>query len=522
MTTALIGSTRPAMRGRGAPIPLLGAGLVAAGVAVVPMVYLLARVGERGWGRAGEILTRPSTLRLTLRSLELGLSVTAACVVLGVGLAWLVTNTDLPGRRIWQVALALPLALPSYVAGWAWIGWRPELAGRTGAFAVLTLISYPYVYLPALAALRRCDPALADVSRTAGNGALATFVRVTLPQIRVAVIGGALLVGLYVLSDFGAVATMRYQVLTHAIFRAYRASFDRTTAAVLGAVLAVLAIVIVALVARVDRRALGHLAARPPRPQPVTELGWARWLAVLAPIATLALALGVPAIGLVSWSRRGDWTPDWSTLGTAALHTLWVGALGALVVVVLGLPVAFLVVRHPGSVSHLAVGSAYAGHALPGVVVGLSMVFFGVRAVPGLYQRLPLLVLAYAVLYLSLGLGALTSAVGGVPRALEHVSRSLGHGPVATWWAVTARLVLPGVGAAATLVFLTVMKELPATLFLRPTGFDTLATRLWDEASSLSRAQAVPYAVAIVVVAALPAALLSIVGERRATRRGVS
>jgi iron(III) transport system permease protein len=521
VTTALAGSTRPRRHHR-APLPLLGAGLVAAGVAVVPMAYLVARVGERGWGRAGEILTRPSTLRLTLRSLELAASVTAACVVIGVALAWLVTSSDLPGRRVWRVALALPLALPSYVAGWAWIGWRPELAGRTGAFAVLTLISYPYVYLPALAAFRRCDPALADVSRTAGNGAQITFLRATLPQIRVAVIGGALLVGLYVLSDFGAVAAMRYQVLTHAIFRAYRASFDRTTAAVLGALLAVLAIVVVAIVARVDRRALGHLAARPPRAQPITPLGRARWPALLAPLTVLGLALGVPAIGLVSWSRRGVWTPDWSVLGTAALHTLWVGALGALVVVALGLPVAFLVVRHPGSVSHLAVGSAYAGHALPGVVVGLAMVFFGVRAVPGVYQRLPLLVLAYAVLYLSLGLGALTNAVGSVPRALEHVSRSLGRGPAATWWAVTVRLVLPGVGAAATLVFLTIMKELPATLFLRPTGFDTLATRLWDEASSLSRAQAVPYAVAIVIVAALPAALLSIVGERRAASRRVS
>ncbi len=491
-------------------------------MAALPLVYLGVRSGEQGWSAAVDVLRRPATAELTWRSIELAGVVTLGCVVLGVGLAWMVASTDVAGRRFWQVALALPLALPSYVAAWGWIGWRPELAGRNGAAIVLITISYPYVYLPTLAALRRCDPALGDVSRTLGRGRLSTFVRVTLPQVRLAVVGGALLVGLYVLSDFGAVATMRYRVLTHAIFRAYRASFDRTTAAVLGCILAALAIAVVAVAALLERRSpTARTIAGPVRPQPVLRLGRLRWPAALVPLSVLGLSLGVPARGLQFWAAQGDWTPDLDELVPAVLNSLQVGAIGAAAVVALGLPVAFLVVRHPGRVSGLASASAYAGHALPGVVVGLAVVFFGIRAAPGLYQRIPLLVLAYVVLFLSLALGVLASAVAQVPPALEEVSRTLGRGPVATWWAVTSRLIAPGVGVAATLVFLTIMKELPATLFLRPTEFDTVATRLWDHTSSFSRSRAVPYAVAIVLLAALPAALLGTVGDR-ASRRGTA
>ena len=152
-------------------------------------------------------------------------------------------------------------------------------------------------------------------------------------------------------------------------------------------------------------------------------------------------------------------------------------------------------------------------NALPGVVIGLSLVFFGIRVVPSLYQRLPLLVVAYVVLFMSLGLGAIQAAVAQVPPSLEDVARTLGRGPMRA--TVTLRLSAPGLGAAATLVFLTAMKELPAALFLRPTGFDTLSTRLWSHVSSLSYAAAAPYAVTIVALAAVPTALLSTLGDRR-------
>jgi iron(III) transport system permease protein len=214
----------------------------------------------------------------------------------------------------------------------------------------------------------------------------------------------------------------------------------------------------------------------------------------------------------------GTSTTDWSAFATALGNTLRVSLLGAIAVIALAFPVALLTVRHPGVLSRGATQAAYAGHALPGVVVGLSLVFFGIQVVPGLYQELPLLILGYVVLYLSLGLGAVEAGIAQIPPALEDVARTLGRTRRGVWWSVTARLAAPGIGAAATLVFLTVMKELPATLFLRPTGFETLATELWSHLAGLSRAAAAPYAAAIVLLAALPTALLATVGDQRRRR----
>lgn len=501
---------------------MAGAALAAA-VALLPLGYLVLRATEQGWAEVEATLLRERTLTLALRSLELAAIVTAGSLVLGIGFAWLVARTDLPGRRVVQVLLGLPLALPSYVAAFGWIGWRPELAGRNGAALVLITISYPYVYLPVMAALRRGDPALDDVARSLGLGPVATFLRVTLPQVRTAAAGGGLLVGLYVLSDFGAVATMRHEVLTNVIYSSYRGSFDRTPAAVLGCVLATMAVVVVVLERLTGRRSrrTARVGAGTPRHRAVHRLGAARWPLLLLPIGWLVVALGVPADGLRQWFTEGSSRPDGERFVEATANTLQVGALGALAVIALAFPLALLSVRHPGWLSRTAVAAAYAGHALPGVVVGLSLVFFGIGYATPIYQELPLLVLAYVVLFLSLALGSLQSAIGQVPPGLDGVARSLGRTGLGAWWSVTVRLTAPGVGAAATLVFLTIMKELPATLFLRPTGFDTLATQLWSHTSSFSKAAAAPYAAAIVLLAALPTALLSSLGaDRRAGGRG--
>ncbi len=493
--------------------------VVAASLAVLPLVYLVIRATDRGRAGVEATLLRRQTLDLALRSLELSAIVTVLTLAIGITLAWLVTRTDIPARRFVQVAAGLPLALPSYVAAWSWIGYRPDLAGRTGAIVVLTTITYPYVYLPVMAALRRCDPSLEDAARSLGHGPWSVFRRVVLPQVRPAATGGGLLVGLYVLSDFGAVATMRYPVLTHTIYRSYQASFDRTPAAVLGCVLAVLTVAIVVIEGRTRRRReVAKVGAGAVRTQPVIRLGVLRWPALLIPAAVVTVSLGIPAWGMRRWFTRGSSRTDWAEFWQAAGNTLQVGALGAIVVIALAAPVALMSVRHPGWLSRTAVRSAYAGHALPGVVVGLALVFFGIRYATPIYQKLPLLILAYAVLFLSLGLGAIQAAVSQIPPSLEDVARSLGRSGFGAWRAITLRLSAPGIGAAATLVFLTIMKELPATLFLRPTSFDTLATRLWSHTSSLAYAAAAPYAVAIVLLAALPTALLATLGDRTSRR----
>lgn len=476
----------------------------------------MVRAGESGWAAAWEIVVRERTVRLVLRSLGLTAAVTGVCLVVGVGLAWLTTRTDLPGRRPLAVVAALPLAVPSYVAAYAWISTFPGLAGFWGTLLVLSACTYPYVYLPVVAALRRADPSLEEVSRSLGHSSLATFLRVTMAQIRPAAAAGGLLVGLYVLSDFGAPSLLRYDVFTRVIHASYRSSFDRTPAAVLSIILVVLTIAITVAETRSRGRAgqarVGSGVARTASP---LSLGRSAPLGVLACTGVAAVALAFPAGSLAYWLVVGSSAHvDVGRLADAASATVVVAVLGALVTTLLAVPVGILAARFTGRSVRVLEQATYAGHALPGVVVALALVFLGVRYLRPLYQEVPLLVLGYAVLFLPAAVGAVRASVAQSPRRLEEVSRSLGFGPMSTLRRVTVPLAGPGIATGAALVLLTAMKELPATLLLRPTGMDTLATRLWTETGSGAYAAAAPYAAALVLLAIVPAVLLTRVQTR--------
>ncbi|HEX5567049.1 MAG TPA: ABC transporter permease subunit, partial [Streptomyces sp.] len=285
--------------GRRPPLLLVAAASLAGALALLPLLYLGVRALERGPAYAWDAVATDRTLELLVRSLGLAAVVVTACLVLGVSLAWLTVRTALPGARMWSVLATLPLAVPSYVAAFAWISAAPGLAGFPGAALALTLACYPYVYLPVTAALRGIDPAQEEAARSLGHGPLHTFRRVTLPQLRPAAAGGGLLVALYVLSDFGAVSIMRYDTFTLAIHTSYKASFDRTPAAALSVVLVVMTVLLVAAESRTRGRA-GHArtgggTARPAPPAPLGALRWPAlgWCTAVAaagvvfPLATL-------------------------------------------------------------------------------------------------------------------------------------------------------------------------------------------------------------------------------------------
>ena len=505
----------PSPARRGAPRPLLAAAVATGALACVPLVYLAVRALEAGPGTVVEILARPRTAELLARSALLGGSVTAACLVLGCGLAWLLTRTDLPGRRVWAAVLALPLAVPSYVAGFTWIAEWPGLAGFPGAFLVLTLVSYPYVLLPVAAALLASDGGLEEVARSLGRGPGRVLLTVTLRRVRPTAAAAGLLVALYVLSDFGAVSLMRYETFTLGIFTSYRATFDRTPAAVLGCALVALAALLTWAEHRARGRAGGWIGRGTPRPPVPARLGGFRPLALLTVAAVAVAALGVPAVSLVRWTLAGTSAGiDWAGLGGATVATLQVAGLGAVLTTVLAMPVGVLAARYRGRTVTAVETAAYAGHALPGVTIGLALVFVGIRLVPAVYQELPLLLVGYAVLFLPLAVGAVRTAVAAAPVGHEEVARSLGCGRTAAFARVTLPRALPGIVAGAALVFLTVAKELPVTLMLRPTGTDTLAVQLWSHTGAGAFAAAAPYAVVLVVVAAVPSVLLDRAAHR--------
>ncbi len=491
---------------------LLVGGGVAALVGLTPLVYLVIRATEGGLGPLRETVLRARTAELVWNTVELAVAVTVSCVVIGVAAAWLVTSTDLPGRRVWRVVLGLPLAVPTYLAGYAWLNVRPTISGTAGAWMILTLCSYPYVYLPVVAALQRADPAQVEMARSLGRGPVASFLTVTLRQTRVAAASGALLVALYVMSDFGAVSIMRVDVLARGIYNSYRASFDRTPAAILGCVLVVMtmAVVVAESLTRGRGRSARVGAGSTRRGQP-QRLGWVAVPALAASAALVVLAIGVPVWSLFSALSTGRSAGiDWDRVGQATSTTLGWAAAAALLTVALAVPVGVLAARFPGRATRALSGATYLGHALPGIVVALSLVFLGVRVFTPFYQRLPLLLLAYAALFLPLAVGSVEDAVARTPASLEDAARSLGHRSWVVWWRVTIPLALPGLAAACAMVALATMKELPATLILAPTGSRTLATELWTQTGVRAFAAAAPYAAALLVVAIVPSALLSL------------
>ncbi len=495
---------------------------------LIPIGYLLLRSSELGLASSWEVATSARSLELLRNTVTLAVAVTATSIAVAVPIAWLTVRTDLPGRRLWVILTALPLAVPTYVGGFTFIaalsprgmaqGWLaplgvqelPPLYGFFGAWLVLSLFSYPYVLLTVRAALARLDPQLEEVSRSLGHGPVSTFVRIVLPQLRPAVAAGGLLVALYAVSDFGAVSLMRYDSFTRGIFTQYRASLDRSTAAVLGLVLVALTVVVVAMEVRARGRQAQHrLHGGTRRPAPPVRLGAWRWPAVALCAALVALAIGLPTYVIAYWLRQGiEAGEPFGEVATFAGNSLRASLAGTALAVVAALPVAALAVRHPSRGSRLIEAACWAGHALPGIVVALALVFFGARVTPALYQTMALLAFAYAVLFLPQALGATRSSLLQISPSQDEASRMLGQGPLRTFTRVVLPQARPGILAGAALVFLTCVKELPATLLLAPTGFTTLATRVWSTTSEAQFGRAAASALALVLLSSVPMAVL--------------
>ncbi len=494
------------------PRALLAAGAVTAVIALIPIGYIALRAVDAGWGRVTEVLWRQRTLETVVTSVGLVVAVTTACLAIGIPTAWLVARSRLPLRRMWLVAVALPLALPSYVVAYAWISLIPGFSGFWAAVLVLTSVSTPYIVLPTAAALRMADPAMEDVARSLGRRPFAAFRLATGPQVWPAAAAGALLVALYTLSDFGAVALLRVDAFTRVIFAAYRGSFDRVSAATLAIILVIFALLLVLLERQVrGRGARWRTSSDVARSAVPVRLSHAWTIVSLLSLGVITVVgLVIPIYSLlerfVQGARGGI---NLAEIGLATINSFGASLLGALVAVTLALPVGILAARYTTRSVRFIESSSFIGHALPAIVVGLSLVLFTLNVVPVLYQTLAALALAYAVIFLPKSLGSTRTAIAGVPPVLEDTARSLGRGPMRAWAATTLRSALPGITAGGVLVLLTAMKELPATLIMRPTGFDTLATELWSRTEIAAYGAAAPYALALVLLAALPAWLLS-------------
>ena len=515
-------------RGRKAPIPLQAAALGVTALVLLPIVYLVARALEAD-ASSWRLIMRWRTVSLTLHTIGLAVAVTLAATAIGVALAWLAVRSDMPGRRVWATLFALPLVIPSYVGAFTLLSALgptgelqrlleplgverlPDITGFPGAFLALTLFTYPYVYLVTVAGIRGLDPAFEEAGRVAGRSRAHVFRTVTLPLLRPSIGAGALLVALYTLHDFGAVSLMRYPTFTQAIFLQYKAAFDRTPAAILSLMLAALALVVVVAERRARSRARyyrsGTGVARPLRPVP---LGRWRWPALVLSAAVIGVGLVLPAGMLLILLARGlaAGTPLNLTIWAAGASALVSGA-GAIFALVAATPIAVLGARYPSSRSRSVESLSYMGYALPGLVVALAFVFLASSYMPLLYQTLPLLVIAYVVMFLPQTAEPLRAGLLQLTPRMEEAARTLGRGRGRILKDIVFPLIAKPALAGAALVFLTAMKELPATLLLRPTGFETLSTRVWTSASAGLYSRAAVPALLLMLLSSVPLAVLA-------------
>jgi iron(III) transport system permease protein len=498
------------------------AGAVAA-LLVSPLLWLVLRAlgaSPAAW----DLLVSDTTLTVLVTSVALVAVVTAGAVLLGVPLAVLTVQTDLPFRRFWTVVGALPLVVPSYIGAFAFVsafGPRGELAGLLGlpiptiygfggTALVLTLFTYPYVFLTTRASLLSLDATLVEAAQTLDHTRWEAFRAVTVPQILPGVAAGALLVALYTLADFGTPNIMRLPVFTQTIY-AELTGFQQGYAALLSLQLLAVTAVILALENRVGVDDSEAYASRAGGTSLRITLGPWRWVALLFAAAVATLCLVVPVAILLHWLARGGVGYAGGGLSFSwafGLNSMYASALAALVATLLAVPVAFLSATADSRLATLIDRATYVGYAVPGIVLGLALVTLGLRAVPALYQTVPMLVFAYVVRFIPQSVGSIRSSVLQVDRRLIEAARTLGRKPGGAFRAVTLPLIAPGVAAGAALVFLTSMKELPATLLLSPIGFDTLVTYIWRVQEAGYYGQAALPALVLVGVSGLSMAVI--------------
>ena len=512
-------------------------------LAATPLFYIIIRaLGAEAhtWGN----LFGAHIPALLANTLSLFVTGSLLGAFLGIALAWLVERTDLPGRGVLRWALALPLVVPAYVGALCYLivfrrggllesaamGWwglgqgqlpLPDLYNLGGATLIVALFTFPYIYLPVGAALRSGNRTIEEAARVSGRTGWGTFRAVTLPLIQPALITGTLLIGLYVLSDFGTMALLRYRTFTVAIYSQFAGGIDRSAAAILSFVLIAVTLPLLASESFFTRNR-GHSAGSSWKPRRPARLGRGRIPALLFALLILTLSLLLPLCVLGGLTLQGIFAPTdvdrvWGVGGDnvwqSALNSLLVAGFAATLAVLLAFAPAYLAARYGGVFARVVTGMSKAGYALPGVIVGLSLVMLFSNWLPVLYGTVFVLALGMAVRFLPQAVASIEAALKVAPANLEGAARVMGRTPLQAFREVTLPVAAPGVIAGWALVFLTAMKELPTAILLRPPGFDTLPVRIWAASSESVYTQAAPPAFALILITMLLLTLLHFRGK---------
>ncbi|TWI57316.1 iron(III) transport system permease protein [Pseudomonas duriflava] len=515
------------------PVAFLAAGLV-----LMPLCVLLwswQHIDGEIWSH----LWSTQLPRLLSNTVTLLVGVSIGVTVVGVSLAWLTSLCEFPGRRWLDWALMLPFAIPAYVLAFVFVGLLdfsgpvqsflrstldlrlrfPPVRSTGGVITVLVLVFYPYVYLLARSAFLAQGRGLTEAARVLGLSPWRAFWRVALPMAWPAIGAGLALAIMETLADFGAVSVFNFDTFTTAIYKTWYGFFSLSSAAQLASLL----LLGVGLVLFGERRIRG--VARPAHERARSGAlyhlhGWKAWLASSWCGLVFACAFCVPLLQLVVWFwQRGRFDLDERYIGLI-LHSLGLGLCAALLTVCLALLLVFARRQAPSRPIRSAIGLANLGYALPGSVLAVAIMlafslldrelvvplshWLGGAGKPILLGSLGALLLAYLIRFLTVAYGPLESALARIRPSLPEASRSLGVGGIGLFVKVYLPLLMPGALSAALLVFVDVLKEMPATLLMRPFGWDTLAVRIFEMTSEGEWARAALPALTLVLVGLLP------------------
>lgn len=517
--------------------------LLLAGVVALPLLVVFAawlQPEAEIWRHLADTVLAD----LVKNTLVLVAGVACGVLVIGVGLAWLTTMCEFPGRRFFDWALMLPLAMPAYVLAFVAAGlfdyagpvqtvlrehfgstdWVPDVRSAGGVIAVMTLVFYPYVYMLARSAFLTQGRATLEAARTLGLGPWRAFFYAVLPMARPAIFAGLALALMETLADFGAVSVFNYDTFTTAIYKAWFGFFSLQAAAQLASLL----LLFVGLALITERslrgRARFHEARNGARARPQRLRGPGAWAASGAAALVFLLAFLLPVAQLSVWAFHALTTDIDARYFGILFHTLLLGGMAALLTVAGALILAVTRRRQADRLTRASVSVATLGYALPGAVlaVGVMVVLTGVdnawvalmRIFDGQWSGRLLggtvvaLLLAYLVRFMAVAFGPIESAFERIPPSLTEAARMLGTGPLESARRIYLPLLRPGLLTAALLVLVDVMKEMPATLMLRPFGWDTLAVRIFELTAEGYWERAALPALTLVLIGLLPIVML--------------
>lgn len=511
---------------RRSPLALIVLSAPVTALVALPVVWVV--VSGLGAGDVWSALLSSGRLKkILLTSLMLTAIVGTASAAIGVFLSWLAERTDIPGGRWLSAASAAPLGVPSFLFAVVLLslagpgGVYQSLTGETASFIygipgsalVLTVACVPFTVILTRNSFLKMDRSLEEAAQSLGAGRLRTLSTITFPLILPAAAAGALLSGLYTLADFGTPALMRTDTFSAAIYTQITTRYSRAGASALSLVLVVLTALMLIGHYQILRQARirgGATVVGAPRDQ----LGFLRWPLALVAWSYVAIVTGIPLLILAIWAFRSGLAGEFGRVLEGVLKTLAVAVPAATISILAAMPIARLSLRYRGILPTIVTRITQFGDTIPGIVTALALGAVSLRFLPPLYGSLVILIIACTVMFFTRAVQGVTASLLPISRDLEDAADSVTPSRFKVWTRILLPLAQPGLSTAWLMIFLSSIKELPATLLLRPPGFNTLATEIWIQSSEGYYSRAAVPALALLALSFLATLLLQRGGEQ--------